>query len=76
MWGQYTIIYFHVVTNKGGIWVLNLQQHSFQVFQLDYFHSQTNMMSFLSFNQPPPLCDMIKSCGWWCSKPEQLPHIS
>ena len=44
MWYQYTIMYYHGVTNAGGLWILNFQPHMFQGFQLDYFHIQTNKL--------------------------------
>ena len=44
MWGQYTIIDCHGVTNTGSLWVLNLQTQMFQVIQLDYLHSQTTVI--------------------------------
>ena len=44
MWGQYTIIYRHRVTNRGSLWVLYFQPHRFQDFRIGYFHSQTTVL--------------------------------
>ena len=41
MWAQYTLMDRHRVTNTGILWVLHLQPHRFQGFQVDYFHSKT-----------------------------------
>ena len=34
MWGQYTILDLHGVTNKGGLWALHVISQMLQVFQL------------------------------------------
>ena len=43
LWGQYTIIYLHGLTNTGSLWVLHFQPHRFQGIKLDWFHIQTTV---------------------------------
>ena len=44
MWDQYAILDFHEVINKGVMWILHVQTHSFQGSQLDSFYSQTTVL--------------------------------
>ena len=41
MWSQYNILYFHGVTNTGGMWILHVKIHRFQVVQFYYCYIQT-----------------------------------
>ena len=44
MWGQYTIMDCHGVTNTGILWVLNFQPHRFQGVLLGFSHSNYRAM--------------------------------
>ena len=44
LWGKYTIMDFHELTNTGSLQVIHFQPHRFQGIQLDQFHNKTTVL--------------------------------